>query len=137
MPHGLANLSESPQGADLLLSGAGGTQRVAGSRAAIGSPMSTGPQALHGLAQPPPPLPSWSSSRGGTGGGEVAGLQNLVAAGKVWDQAGRASCQANELPLGGTPTPIRQTYHHLCFRGEQTGGSPGWASSLGGRGAIR
>ena len=83
MPRGLVNLSESPQGADLLLSGPGGAQRVAGSRAATGSPMSTGPQALHGLAQPPPPLPSWSSSRGGTGGGEVAGLQNLVAAGKV------------------------------------------------------
>lgn len=67
MPRGLANLSESPQGADLLLSGPGGAQRVAGSRAAAtGSPVSTGPQALHGLAQPPPLLPSWSSSRGGT-----------------------------------------------------------------------
>ena len=37
MPRGLANLSESPQGADLLLSGPGGAQQVAGSRAATGS----------------------------------------------------------------------------------------------------
>lgn len=55
-PCGLADLSESPLGTNLLLSGPDGARRVAGSRAATGSPVSTGPRGIQGLTPPPPKL---------------------------------------------------------------------------------